>query len=182
MKGEGFEIDWQSKCDFTASTYAYFSMCSNFSAVTFYEQDKDGHNIPFGDDRAYSQSHTDITFTYYSNCGWEKEVINELKERGGTYTSTNKYLMEEGEIFEPFKKETLQKLKDEGKEVRWAVLYTDGKIRIWNLNKIDLDSLKRRITRKRKHTIDPNSGYIVENEYLLPADKSIIIDRIRGVI
>ena len=182
MKGEGFEIDWQSKCDFTASTYAFVSTKSNYSAVTYFEQDEAGNLIPFGDDRSNTQSHTDITLLYCTTNGGCNEIFNELKERYGEYTHNSYYVTAttEGEIMEPYKVEIFKPMIKQGKQVRWCVLYPDGKIRIWNLNKLDIDSLPRKNIRKHKYSIDQSSEYIIENEYLLPADKSIIIDRIKG--
>lgn len=182
MKGEGFEIDWQSKCDYTASTYSYASGRTYFSSMTFYERNKEGDNVPFGSDSAYTQSHTDVTVVYATTYGESKEIYNELKERKGKYTHNSYWVTAstEGEIMEPYKVECFRPMIAECKQVRWVVLYPDSKIRIWNLNKIDIDNLPRKPITKHKYTIDPNSELITENEYLLPADESIIIDRIRG--
>lgn len=181
MKGEGFEIDWQSKCDYTASTYSYASRRPYFSSITFYERDENDTMVPFGSDRAYTQSHTDITTVYTTTYGGSIDIYNELKERKGKYTHNSHYVTAstEGEIMEPYKVECFRPMIAEGKQVRWVVLYPDDKIRIWNLNKIDIDDLPRKPIKKHRYTVK-DSGYIIENEYLLPADKSIIIDRIKG--
>lgn len=182
MKGEGFEIDWQSKCDFTASTYAISSTMNNFSSIDYYETNADSELVPFGSDSAFTQSRTDITIVYRTDYGGEAVIYNELKERSEKYPHNSYYVTAstEGEIMEPDKVKHFRPLLKEGKQVRWCVLYPDNKIRIWNLNKLDIDTLPRKPIRKHRYTVIPDSPYVVENEYLLPASESIIIDRING--
>lgn len=157
-----FNCDRQAKCDFTASTYNYWRENGADGDIRFYEMTSASTLVPFGDDRAFTQSRFDV-FMSYEDLLW---YAIELKER--EHPSTYKYTVEEGAYLNPEKKEVIHMLEKQGYTPIWCELYTDGIIRIWNFAKIDVDSLPMKVANIKKVNIDPNSTKRQQPRYLLP--------------
>lgn len=168
-----FDGDRPAKNDLTASTlYQVFSSDPNAS---FWEKTTSGELVPYGDPRAIKSRNKYDLFVHYFDF-W---FAIEMKSRSFKHNSYLVTASTEGEIFEVKKCEETKLLQQEGYICLWASVYSDGKIRIWQLNNIDLDNLNGKPITKHKYTCK-NSEYITQYEYLLPAEQSIIIDRLNG--
>ena len=162
----GFDCDKQAKYDFTASTFNYWN-CN--TGVTFWEVDKTGHLVPFGDENASKTSKADVVIIYDDKIVY----IVELKERDCTSTR----YASEGAFINPEKLEFMKKQQAKGYVPLWGELYTDGIIRLWNLNTMDLDSLT--CTTKAIKRYDIYEGErIMQKRYLLPTAAAVEYERI----
>lgn len=135
MGQKTFECDWQSKCDFTASTLAYWTSKYPDDELTFYSSDIDGNPVHFNSGNP--QSHLDI-FIVVEHKGKELRYACELKERSYKYPSD--YYGEEGKegwMYNVEKDGFLKKSEKKGWIPLYVNLYPDKKIRVWNISKID---------------------------------------------
>lgn len=171
-KSKGFECDREAKNDLTASTATYLKF---HPSISFWERTEDGELVPYGDPRADSTAGYDLYMGYKGYL-----FAEEAKERSHGHMDNLVTASTEGEILEIKKKEDTQMLIKQGFVCYWIVLYGDGKIRIWNLNKLDLDKLPHRKIKCPVHSVDKVVKYVPKMCYLLPANKSIIIDRLNG--
>ena len=173
VKG-GFACDRQSKYDFTASTINYLiqAMGDKLKSVEFYEYDENDNLIEFDSKNVDGQSRTDLAFFVNGN----KRVNAELKERWGKYNSNcyGKDEDKEGWILEMDKKE---KLMEKIGLPLYANLYMDGKIRLWNLNKIENFNIINKNTPK---TTVIQSEIINKDRYEVWNRDSKVIQRIIG--
>lgn len=180
-KSKGFACDRQAKADATASTLNYLNkrFGINPKNVKYYEYDDDGNPVPFGDARACEQSRSDILMVI-NFWGYELRFPIELKERSFDHMCHFTTAVTEGAILEVNKKEEAERImNEEGMPYLWMELYIDKKIRLWNFAYLNLNSLPLVPKTKGKYTVF-NSPKITEDVYLLPAGKSLIIDRIEG--
>lgn len=171
-KSKGFECDREAKNDLTASTIAYLNYDPS---IRFWETTEDGKLVPYGDPRADTTADYDLYMEYKGFLFAEEAKGREHGHMHHLVTAST-----EGEMLEIKKKEDTQRLIKQGFVCYWIVLYSDGKIRIWNLNKLDLDNLPHRIIYCPAHSVDEVVKYVPKMCYLLPADKSKIIDRLNG--
>lgn len=169
---EGFGGDRPAKNDLTASTLTF--LFKNNKNVSFWEKDINGNLVPYGDPRAYEQDRYDLYIKYYDF--W---FAVEMKSRDLSHISYWVTAATEGEMFEIEKCEETKELQQEGYICLWAAVYNDGRIRIWQLNYMDLDKLPMKPKTKPKYNVK-SSPFITEDVYLLPPQQSIIIDRING--
>lgn len=180
-KSKGFACDRQAKADVTASTLNFFVKRFGIPQknIKFYEYDCYGIPVPFGDPRGDIHSRSDILMVI-SFWGYELKFPIEIKERSFDHMCHFTTAVTEGAILEVNKKEEAERImKEVGFPYLWIELYTDGKLRLWNLAKINLDSLPLTPKTKNRYTVY-DSDKVTQDVYLLPADKSIIIDRIEG--
>lgn len=168
-----FDGDRLAKNDLTASTLQ--QLFKNDKNVSFWERTITGELVPYGDARAHrSRDGYDLYVHYFSF--W---IAIEMKSRNFGH---NNYLVTastEGEMFEVLKCEKTKELQEKGFMCWWASVYNDGKIRIWQLDYIDLNNLRGDYKTKPKYSCK-QSEKITEYVYLLDANKSLIIDRING--
>lgn len=175
-----FTDDRPAKNDVTASTVFYFEQNGiNREFLSFYEETIRRQLVPYGDPEAYEKAPVDIWLRLELS-GFTIWYAIEVKGRNFGHNNHLVTASTEGEILEVLKKETMQEVKRAGYTGIWAAPYNDGKIRIWNLNKLDLDALPMKDITKHKYTVIPDSEIITEPEYLLPHQASIIIDRLNG--
>jgi len=169
-------LDWncdrKAKQDFTASTTNYWREKGAEGELLFWESTSAATLVPFGDDRAYPQSRFDVYMSYEGRIWYAVE----LKER--KRPSDYKKTVEEGAFMNSEKKALIQPLKDRGYIPIWCELYPDGVIRIWNLGKIDTDTLQTTAYQIKKINIDPDSQKITQKRYLLPVSASTAYRRI----
>lgn len=175
----GFDCDRQAKYDFTASTAQYWSNTTDPSLLGFYEMTSAGTLVPFGSEEADDKSHMDLYIHYSAMTNGDLyDVLKyavELKER--TYNSNTGFLISKGSFINPKKIESIR--QETGVTHLWAELYPDDVIRIWNLSKIDLDSIRFVPSRIKRYDIY-NGPKIPQKRGLLPVDKAITIRRVRG--
>ena len=168
-------LDWncdrKAKSDFTASTLNYWRESGAEGELLFWEMTSASTFVPFGHKDAYPQSRFDIYMSYEDRVWYAIE----LKERNNP--SDFKYTVEEGAFMNGEKKNLIQPLKDQGYIPIWCELYTDKKMRIWNLNNIDTDSLQHKEYKIKTVTIDPDAVKITQTRYLLPISAATIIRR-----
>lgn len=170
---DGFKCDRQSKYDFTASTVNYLESIYPNKEITlvFKELDEDGNLVDFDSDNVSTTSKTDLVMFFN-----DVKYVIELKERWGKYTSD--YYGEDskkGWILETNKKNEL--LNKQGIPL-YVNLYTNDKIRFWNLNKVDLTNTIKKIT--PKYTVE-ESGEIEKEVFELWNIDSTLIERKKGV-
>ena len=168
-----FGGDRLAKNDLTASTLHF--LFKNDKNVTFWEKDDNGVLVPYGDPKASKTDKYDLYVKYFNM--W---FAIEMKSRNLPHNSKWVTATTEGEIFEIAKCNETKQLQQQGYICLWASVYNDGKIRIWQLNYMDLNSLPLKPKTKHRYTIYDNSEIITEMEYLLPPECSIIIDRLNG--
>lgn len=175
----GFDCDRQAKYDFTASTAQYWSNTTDPSLLGFYEMTSAGTLVPFGSEEADEKSHMDLYIHYSAMTDNDLyDVLKyavELKER--TYNSNTGFLISKGSFINPKKIESIK--QETGVTHLWAELYPDDVIRIWNLSKIDLDSIRFVPSRIKRYDIY-DGPKIPQKRGLLPVDKAITIRRVRG--
>lgn len=168
-KSRGFSCDRQAKEDFTASTLNYFS---GNPSLSFFECDNDNNLVPFNSNSASTTSRMDVTIVYSgdNHClSWRVE-LKERQHPSSTYT----------EVFiNPEKVEEINRMKASGENCLWCELYTDDKIAIWNLNKIDLLSLPTVTKPIPRYTVY-NSEKIMQTRYLLAASAATVYHRRRN--
>ena len=173
-----FNCDRKAKNDFTASTYSYFTThYPQYTAITYYEADKWGNLIPYGDPRAYEQAHIDTYIKLESSARTITYSV-ELKERWGRYIST--YYGEEGQEGWVYNYEKDGWLMDEVEKGRIPLFcneYPDDKMTIWNILKVDKSHNIRKAI--KKVNIDPNSERKVQDRIQLWNKDGITIERIR---
>lgn len=171
-----YNCDRQSKYDFTASTVTYIQdiYYNKDVEIVFKEIDKNGNLVILGNPYANTQSTTDLAM--FIN---DIPYMVELKERWGKYHSTfyGKENDNEGWVLEKKKKEALFKAKEKGYIPLYVNIYPDGKVRIWNLNKIKLSDTKQKTAPK---TTVVDSGKIEKDIYELWNIDSIEIEKVRG--
>lgn len=165
--------DRQSKCDFTASTYNYYVQ-NGYPVPEYLEMDKNGNLIPFGSPEANGSSREDV-FLRWGNI----VKAYEIKECYD-YPSNIYFKVLDGCICDDKKFPAFDELyAASGITTSWVELYTDDKIRIWPLYKMDKENLPRAPFRFRKWGIKKNSPKIVEIRPKLDVKDAIMIDRIR---
>ena len=167
-----WDCDRKAKCDFTASTVNYWRERGAEGQLRFWEATSAATLVPFGDNRAYPQSRFDVYFSYDDRIWYAVEI----KER--TRPSDYERTIEEGAFMNKEKKDLIQPLKDKGYIPIWCELYPDGVIRVWNLKKIDVDSLPTTTASIKRITIDPDSKKKPQLRFLLPVSAATIYSRI----
>lgn len=126
-----FEEDYKSKVIFTASTQQYWNKLFPKDTLTFYGLNQQGNLVKLED--SYDKSRIDMVMLVEHNNKILKYAI-ELKER--TLTSKCYGENNEGWLLEKKKYDEIIEYKQlSGMTPIYANLYTDGIIRIWNLNK-----------------------------------------------
>lgn len=169
----GFSCDRQSKYDFTASTVSYLSSKYEDKEIElkFKELDENGVEVDFDNCNSYDKSRVDLIM-YFNG----KKYVIELKERWGKYTSSfyGKEDDVEGWMLNIDKVQELNKL--DGTPL-YVNLYMDGKIRIWNLNKIDD---YQTITKFIHKTTVLDSEIKKQDRFQVWNKDSILLDRITG--
>lgn len=173
-----FNCDRQAKCDWTASTAQYLEEHWK-GDYKFFESDKDGNLVPFGDKSAFVNSHMDVYLVLYSAFTPVITYAVELKERLGIYTS--KYYGEEGQEGWMYNIPKDGYLKDEMKAGRiplFSNLYPDSAITIWNISKISPKNIGMTTKNIKKVNIDPDSKKIPQDRLLLKNKDGITIRRI----
>lgn len=173
---QSFTDDRLSKESFTATTLPLLKR-ANVKSVTFYELDMNYQLVPFGSKLANPQSNIDIIILVVYNNNKEEWYAVELKHRSFGHNCSLVVDPSEGEILEQLKAQHMEGYKRLGFNTLWATLYNDGKFRLWFLNQLNIQQLPTKPIRKRKYSVK-SSEYIVEDEYMLPADASLIIDAI----
>lgn len=175
-----FSCDRPAKNDFTASTYSHFLTACPEWVATYYEWDKDGNVVPYGDPSASEQSHLDIMIKMDNrNDGRTKFYGAEIKERLGKYIST--YYGEEGQegwMYNLPKDTYLQMAANRGIIPLFANLYPDQKVTIWNIKKVKRsDTITKDI---KRINIDPDSKKIPQERLQLWNKDGTTIRRING--
>lgn len=173
MSNLDFNCDRQAKNDFTASTYAVITGLSSYSAVNYYELNKQNELVPYGDTTASETSHYDV-YVEYITSAWTKWYVFELKERthpNDRYPTA--YINEE-------KWPQFVEYRDNGITPCWCELYTDNTLRIWNLENTDFCHLPISRVPIKKINIDPASPKVIQLRRNLPMDEGKIIRRIKG--
>ena len=166
-----WDCDRKAKSDFTASTLNYWRENGAEGKLLFWEMTSASTFVPFGHKDAYPQSRFDIYMSYEDRVWYAVE----LKER--KFDSDNPLTMKDGAFMNGEKKNLIQPLIDRGYIPIWCELYDDDKMRIWNLSRIDLNTLQHKEYSIKKITIDPDAGKIMQTRYLLPVSASTIIRR-----
>lgn len=169
VKG-GFSCDRQSKYDFTASTVNYIreKYKGKDIELIFTEFDKYGNIIDFDSNQSYEKSPSDLLM-FFNGIAYRIELKERWKYDSNYYGNENN-----GWILEPKKYHTLKTL--EGIPL-YVNLYNDGKIRIWNLDKID--SFQTFKVDAAEKTVE-DSEVITKKEYAVFNKDSKILDRIKG--
>lgn len=173
MSNLDFGCDRKAKNDFTASTYSVCSKKQAFSAMTFWEQDKEGNLVPYGDNSVSLQSHYDV-FVEYSTSAWTQWYVFELKERNNAndfYTTA--FINEE-------KWPQFVKYRDQGIIPCWCELYNDGTLRIWNLEHTDFCHLPVSSRMIKRINIDPYSPKSRQLRREIPMEDGTLLKRIDG--
>lgn len=170
-----FDCDRPAKNDFTASTQTYWAKYGQGDKISFWEMTSACTMVPFGSELASPRSRFDV-FINYDDRIW---YAVELKERN--HPSDYERTINEGAFMNDEKKALVPQLKEQGYIPLWAELYTDGKIRLWNLDKINLDTLEKKTFGIKKINIDPNSPKITQTRYLLPVSAATLINRIKSI-
>ena len=194
-------IDWDkedrdSKNDFTASTYTYFTAyCPNIKEVTYYETDRYGKLVPYGSPQAFNSSFLDVYIKLKFINGKVAWIVAELKER-----KYNRYIYAKFGIIEPYNSDTygdrntgkrepwmLEKGKDyhldgaleKGLNPWYVNIYPDNVIRIWDMRTADKSSI---ITKTNKAvTIDTDSQLVTKERIgLWNEDAIMTIPRLKG--
>lgn len=166
-----FNCDRQAKCDFTASTKTYWGENGAGDKISFWEMTSASTFVPFGSELAFEQSRFDV-FINYGDYVW---YAVELKERN--HPSDYERTIEEGAFMNEEKKALIPRLKEQGFVPLWAELYTDGKIRLWNFDLIDINTLQKKTFEIKRINIDPNSPKITQTRYLLPVSAATVFTR-----
>ena len=171
-------VDRQSKNDLTASTLYYLQINGYTGKTEFYELTSGGTIVPYGDKSADGNKRTDVWMIYRAASASGVYPI-ELKDRWN-YSSDNEFILR-GSFLNPGKKDYINGLKEKGGITPlWAELYNDGKGRIWNLSKINLDALPTEEHLIKRINIDPDGKKVSQLRYLLPMDRAIMIERKNG--
>ena len=173
-----FNCDRQAKCDWTASTAQYLEEHWK-GDYKFFESDRNGNLVPFGDKSAYEQSHMDVYLTIYSAYTPVRTYAVELKERLGRYIST--YYGEEGQegwMYNIPKDNYFKAEIKAGRIPLFSNLYPDSAITIWNISKIAPENIGRTTKNIKKVNIDPDSQKIPQDRLLLMNKDGITIRRI----
>lgn len=174
-----FECDRQSKYDFVASVTNYFDDKYGDSDVScrFYEYSTDKTSlVEFDSEDSDSTSRTDLCMEFTS--GVVSTFYNiELKERLGKYADD--YYGEEGKEgwFLNIEKESVLRHCD--KIPIYVNLYPNGKIRIWNLNKVKREDYGKETKPIHKYTVK-ESEILMQDRYTLMNKQGITIPRIKG--
>lgn len=173
-----FECDRQSKYDFTASTVSYFAerYAGKDVSVRFMEWSTDHSTlVPFDSEESDSCSRTDLCMEFTSGVTTTTYNI-ELKERWGKYVSD--YYGEDGKEGWMLNIEKDSVLKHSFGLPLYVNLYPDGKIRLWNLDKVGGEYGK--VTKPiHKYTVI-DSEVKQQDRYTLMNNQGITIPRIRG--
>ena len=156
----GFDCDRNAKNDFTASTYSYYSYNTG---ITFFESTSASTLVPFGDDRAWVSSRMDL-YIQWDTPYYHIIFPTEIKERD--FPSDKDFIMKEGAYINPEKIEVVKEEINKGNIPLWAEVYTD-KIRVWNLTKIDLDTLQVKYVPIKRYDIY-NGPKVMQKRFLLP--------------
>lgn len=171
---DGFSCDRQSKYDFTASTVNYISRMYDNKDITivFNELDANGNLVEFDSANASETARTDLIM-FFNGKGYNIE----LKERWGRYTSD--YYGKEGDKEGWFVNIEKYNVLMNNKEYIpiFANLFPDGKVRIWNLNKLNnLHVLTKNIAKTNviESDVIPQKRYDVWNK------DGKIFDRVKG--
>lgn len=173
-----FSIDRKSKNDLTASTLYYLQINGYTGKTEFYELTSGNTIVPYGDERADGNGRTDVWMIYRTEKHYAVYPI-ELKDRWN-YSSDNEFILR-GSFLNPGKKDYINGLKEKGGITPlWAELYNDGRGRIWNLSKINLDALPTEEHLIKRINIDPDGKRVSQLRYILPPDRAIMIDRKNG--
>ena len=195
------QIDWDkadrdSKNDYTASTYSYFSTsCPQITEVTYYEKDRYGNLVPYGSPLAFSSSYLDVYIKLKFKNGKVAWIASELKERHYNRLKFKKYGIKEwynsdtygdrntgkkeGWMLENGKDYHLDGAVEKGYNPWYVNLYPDNKIRIWDMRTADKSNKITNTT--QEITIDPDSGYVTRERIELWNDDAIMtIPRLKG--
>lgn len=121
------------------------------------------------------RTHWDCTSTYMN-----RDILFEYKCRkhnddypdikGYKYTTIE--MFGEGQFIAPHKWMELKGLANEGKEVRFAVLYEDDYLAIWNINKLDEIDLKTTYKTYKEKQCIANSPLKEQETYTMPMSKA----------
>lgn len=135
-----FCIDYESKIEFSGATVNYINSINSNWVVDFYGVDDDGNKVSFDDSTV--TSHLDFYMDITTSSGITEYAV-ELKERWKPYTSTSYGEPgQEGWFLNIEKTGFLKDAAERGYIPLYANIYQeDGKVRVWNLNKIDVDNL-----------------------------------------
>lgn len=173
-----FSVDRKSKNDLTASTLYYLQINGYTGKTEFYELTSGGTIVPYGDRSADGNGRTDVWMIYRAASASGVYPI-ELKDRWN-YSSDNEFILR-GSFLNPGKKDYINGIKEKGGMIPlWAELYNDGRGRIWNLSKINLDALPTEERMIKRINIDPDGKREPQKRFLLPIDKAIMIERKNG--
>lgn len=168
-----FTGDRQSKYDFTASTVNYISSISNGEDVTvvFKEFDKDGNLVEFDSENSSITSRMDLVMFYN-----DVPYLVELKERKGRYTSDSYGVEGKEGWFVNVEKQA------EFAKNQWAIplfvnLFPDGKVIVWNLNRIkEFPSIVKGIC---KYNDIPSDRYLQKRVQVWNKD-GVMFERVKG--
>lgn len=175
MSDLNFNCDRKAKCDWTASTYNYWKQSgADTDNLLFYEATSANTLVPFGSPDADIQSRMDIYMIYEDTIKYAVEI----KER--FYPSIQSWTMNEGAFMNREKRDAIKKQKEDGWVPLWSELYDDGQIRVWNLDKIDIDTLPETEKSIKRTQIDPTSRKITQKRLLLAVSASTKYDRLNG--
>ena len=175
-----FDCDRQAKRDFTASTVSYWKeKGKDTSRLAFWEKTKAGTLVPFDSPDADRESRLDVYICYSAVTDGRLDAVlwwsAELKER--SYPSTANFFITGGSYLNT---EKIEAMKEEPDYAHiWVELYSDGKIRLWNLTHIDIGELPEVWSGIKRYTVK-NGPRIRQKRRLLPISKAIEIKRERG--
>ena len=174
MTDTDFMCDRPAKNDFTASTVMYLEKKGYFKPCYWYEENKYGELVPFGDNDADPCSRVDLFLKYGENI-----YVIELKER--RIPSDNVHFITSGSFYNYEKNEVFQEYKEQGYIPLFADLYPDGVIRVWNMGRINASELASAATSIRRWTVDPFSPKTSQKRLLLPVSAAVEYKRIKRI-
>ena len=192
-----FECDRQSKRDFTATTITeLIKEKKNINIAKFLELKTDTRLIKeamekglppvdlefvkFDSPKAFKEARADVYFKYGEN-----DLIGFECKEATDYEFDDWHKVNEGVYCDKKKLAFFRYMyKTYGIRYYWAELYSNGKIRVWDLLAMGVLDGKRMlndITRPmKKINIDPDSPKVPTTKDLLPVDECWVIDRIKG--
>ena len=174
-----FDCDRPAKNDFTATTYNLATGLTNYGSIEYYEGKKKcvespDDLVPYGSLDANEKSHYDIWMKYTTNDGSRIWYVFELKERNNPsdYYPTAFINEEKWPEFVTY--------RDKGIIPCWVELYTDNKIRIWNLRTTDFCHLKCSMRFIKQINIDPDSPKKMQIRREIPMEWGNLLERLNG--
>lgn len=180
MVNDKFERDYESKLDFIQSTTEYFNSEYPQYYCLWYGSDNDGNKIDFHS--SSTTSHLDFYFDLVDKDNVVRaNYAVELKERDEPYTSTYYGCDgQEGWLYNIEKNEWLQKAAANGYTPLYANVYPDNVVRVWNINKINTDTLPVVEKRIAKYTVIPSEKKLQKRYTLSNAQAVAEYKRVKG--